>query len=99
MSQQINHPTISSTEIIRPTRVEVDLNLIKENYQRIREHIDNCKIMPVLKANAYGHGLVRIAQFFQELNVDYLGVAVVEEGILYYQRTPRAPTNPADVKP
>jgi len=86
MTQQINHPTISETEIIRPTRVEVDLNTIKENYQKIKEHVDNCKIMPILKANAYGHGLLRIAQLFEELNSDYLGVAVVEEGILLREK-------------
>ncbi len=86
MSRQINHPTISETEIIRPTRVEVDLNAIKENYKKIKEHVGNCKIMAILKANAYGHGLLRIAQLFEELNTDYLGVAVVEEGILLREK-------------
>ncbi len=38
--------------------------------------------MPILKANAYGHGLVRVAQLYEKLKADYLGVAVVEEGIL-----------------
>ena len=61
MNQQINHPTISETEIIRPTRVEVDLNAIKANYQKIKKHVGSCKVMPILKANAYGHGLLRIA--------------------------------------
>jgi alanine racemase len=86
MSQQINHSTISETEIIRPTRVEVDLNAIKENYLKIKEHIGRCKIMPILKANAYGHGLLRIAQLFEKINADYLGVAVVEEGILLREK-------------
>jgi alanine racemase len=86
MSQQINHSTISETEIIRPTRVEVDLNAIQENYQKIKEHIGSCKIMPILKANAYGHGLLRIAQLFEKINADYLGVAVVEEGILLREK-------------
>jgi len=86
MSRQINHPIISETEIIRPTRVEVDLNAIKENYQKIKDHVGRCKIMPILKANAYGHGLLRIAQLFEELNADYLGVAVVEEGILLREK-------------
>jgi len=86
MTQQINHPTISETEIIRPTRVEVNLNAIKENYQKIKEHVGSCKIMPILKANAYGHGLLRIAQFFEKLNADYLGVAVVEEGIFLREK-------------
>ncbi len=82
MNNLSNHPTISVDEIVRPTRVEVNLELLKENYQSIKKHVGPLKIMPILKANAYGHGLVRIAQFYQELGVDYLGVAVVEEGIL-----------------
>ena len=65
MSQQINHPIISETEIIRPTRVEVDLNAIKVNYNKVKQLVGNCKIMPILKANAYGHGLLRIAQLFE----------------------------------
>ncbi len=86
MIQQINHPTISETEIIRPTRVEVDLNAIRANYKKVKQLAGNCKIMPILKANAYGHGLQRIAQLFEDLNADYLGVAVVEEGILLREK-------------
>ena len=86
MSQQVNHPTISETEIIRPTRVEVDLNVLRENFKQIKEHLGDVKIMPVLKANAYGHGLVRIAQLYSEMKADYLGVAVVEEGILLREK-------------
>ena len=85
MNNTPNHPTISIDEIIRPTRVEVNLKLLRENFQNLKKHIGSVKVMPILKANAYGHGLVRIAQFYQELNVDYLGVAVVEEGILLRQ--------------
>lgn len=82
MNNVSNHPTISVNEIVRPTRVEVDLRLLKENFRKVKKHVGSARIMPVLKANAYGHGLVRIAQLYQEMNVDYLGVAVVEEGIL-----------------
>jgi alanine racemase len=39
-------------------------------------------MMPILKANAYGHGLVKVADLMQSLGADYLGVAVLEEGIL-----------------
>jgi alanine racemase len=86
MNQEINHSTISEAEIIRPTRVEVDLNAIKENYKKIKKHVGDCRIMPILKANAYGHGLLKIAKLFEELNADYLGVAVVEEGILLREK-------------
>ncbi len=82
MNNVSNHPTISVDDIVRPTRVEVNLRSLKENYLSVKNHLGPVKIMPILKANAYGHGLVKIAQFYQELGVDYLGVAVVEEGIL-----------------
>jgi alanine racemase len=80
--QPINHPTISTEGVVRPTLVEVYLNRLSENYRAIRKHVAPAKVMPILKANAYGHGLVRTAQLMQALGADYLGVAVLEEGIL-----------------
>jgi len=73
---------MSANEIVRPTRVEVDLKVLAENFKAIKAHVNKTKVMPILKANAYGHGLVRVAQLYEELKADYLGVAVVEEGIL-----------------
>ena len=87
----INHPTISSNEIVRPTLVEVDLNRLAENFKAIREHVSPSKVMPILKANAYGHGLVRTAQLMESLRADYIGVAVLEEGILLRQNGIRMP--------
>ncbi len=81
-SKKTNCPVISNGPIIRPTMVRVDLQRLINNYSAIKNHIAPAKIMPVLKANAYGHGLVRTAQLMQELGADYLGVAVLEEGIL-----------------
>lgn len=86
MSSEINHPTISEGGVIRPTRVEVDLKTLADNLSRIKHRIKDVKVMPILKANAYGHGLLRTAQFFQQLKADYLGVAVVEEGILLREK-------------
>jgi len=82
MNNPTNYPVISLDEIIRPTHVIVDLNVLKNNFNAIKEHVAPAMIMPVLKANAYGHGLIRVAQLMQELKANYLGVAVLEEGIL-----------------
>jgi alanine racemase len=82
LKKHSNHPVISVDEIVRPTRVEVDLKILAENFKAIKSHVGKSNMMPVLKANAYGHGLVRVAQLYEELKADYLGVAVVEEGIL-----------------
>jgi len=85
MNKNVNHPIISIDEVVRPTLVEVDLKILEENFLKIKTHVEPSKVMPILKANAYGHGLVRLAQLYEELNADYLGVAVVEEGILLRQ--------------
>ncbi len=82
MNNSINYATISVDDIIRPTRLEIDLKILAENYNRIKAHTAPAKMMPILKANAYGHGLVRVAQLMQYLKADYIGVAVLEEGIL-----------------
>src|SRR4030043_344382 len=82
MNSSTNHPVISVDEATRPTHLLIDLNVLKENFKKIKQHTAPAKVMPILKANAYGHGLIRVAQLMQELKADYLGVAVLEEGIL-----------------
>src|SRR5216117_3112791 len=54
----LNEPTIATDEL-RPTRIEVDLDVLAENYGAIAAHVAPARVMPILKANAYGHGLVR----------------------------------------
>lgn len=80
--QSINLPTISTHGILRPTQVEVDLDRLAANFRAIQVQVAPALMMPVLKANAYGHGLVEVAHLMQSLGAAYLGVAVVEEGIL-----------------
>mgnify|MGYP001059037321 FL=1 len=87
----INQPTISTNGIVRPTLVEVDLSRLKENFTAIRQHVAPAKVMPILKANAYGHGLVPVAQWMESLGADYIGVAVLEEGILLREQGIQTP--------
>jgi alanine racemase len=69
------------TEIpTRPTYVEVDLRQLERNLQNIRAHVRPAKVMAVVKANAYGHGVDIVAPCIENY-ADYLGVAIVEEGI------------------
>lgn len=78
----INSPIIATTGILRPTQVEIDLNRLTANYHAIQAHVAPAAVMPILKANAYGHGLVEVARHMQSLGAPYLGVAFLEEGIL-----------------
>ena len=67
---------------MRPSFIEVDLGILTHNLKLIREHIDNRPVMAVVKSNAYGHGLVRVAHLYEQLGVNSLGVALLEEGII-----------------
>ena len=78
----INQPTITDNGLVRPTRVEVNLTRLTQNYLAIQRAVAPAAIMPILKANAYGHGLVEIARHLASLGAPYLGVAFLEEGIL-----------------
>jgi alanine racemase len=65
---------------MRPTYVEVNLSQLKRNLEAIRAHVAPAKVLAVVKANAYGHGVDGVAPFLAP-HADYLGVALVEEGI------------------
>lgn len=81
----INEPTISEQEIVRPTYVEVDLARLTDNYRAIVIATQPASVMPILKANAYGHGLVPVARHLASLGAPYFGVAFLEEAIMLRQ--------------
>ena len=64
----------------RPTRVRVDLDALSHNLRALRAHA-GVPVMAVVKANAYGHGLVPVALHLQAQGVEQLGVAFLEEGV------------------
>ena len=64
------------------TWAEINLDAFENNVNTIRSLLTNgTKFLAVCKANAYGHGMIQIAKKLQELKVDMLAVASVEEGI------------------
>ena len=86
-----NESTIANDQSLRPTHTEIDLGRLGDNFRAIRQRVGAARIMPILKANAYGHGLLEIARHAVSLGADYLGVAVLEEGILLRQAGIKAP--------
>ncbi len=81
---------MSDPVIQRPTRIVVDLDALSHNLRAIRAHV-GVPVMGIVKANAYGHGLVPVARHLQAQGVDQLGVAFVEEGIALRQAGISAP--------
>ena len=65
----------------RGTYIQVDLNAIAENTKTLKRSIaPTPHMMAVVKANAYGHGLVPVAKTALANGADWLGVAIPEEG-------------------
>ncbi|NOY24671.1 MAG: alanine racemase [Oligoflexia bacterium] len=82
MAAPLHHPTIDEDVALRPTHLLVDLDALADNLAAIQQRVGvGVGVMPVLKANAYGHGLVPVARLMQRLGVPYLGLAYLEEGI------------------
>ncbi len=63
----------------RPTKCVVDLNVLKENFHAIQNRVNGKKILALVKADAYGHGLIQASKALMSAGVDYLGVATVNE--------------------
>ncbi len=70
----------------RPTQAIIDRAALRNNVAQVRANAPGRRIMAIIKANAYGHGLVRIAQMLSrpseeqhETKVDAFGVACLEE--------------------
>jgi alanine racemase len=88
----LNQLTISADgEVVRPTHAEINLDRLTMNYRAIERAVAPARIMPILKANAYGHGLVEIAKHVTSLGAAYLGVAFLGEGILLREAGVNAP--------
>ncbi len=61
---------------------EVNLTNFKHNIEVIKSMLDDdCEIVGVVKANAYGHGAVQVARYFEEIGVKYFAVACISEAI------------------
>ncbi|HHT07719.1 MAG TPA: alanine racemase [Clostridiales bacterium] len=71
---------------MRQTIARIHLDIYRENIRAMRTALGpDVKLMAVVKSNAYGHGLVQIAQAAQEEQVDFLAVAIAEEGVILRQ--------------
>lgn len=81
---------------------EVNLDAIEHNFRAARDHLPrSMKLLVTVKANAYGHGALRVAALLQD-RVDYFALAAMDEAVQLRQagiRTPMlilGPVLPAD---
>ena len=64
----------------RPTRAVIDLQALRHNYQLAQSLAPESKTIPMVKANAYGHGAVKVSQALADIAPAF-GVACIEEAL------------------
>lgn len=65
---------------MNPVVAEISKSSLKHNLQRVRELAPQSKVLAMVKANAYGHDAIGVAQTLKQ--VDALGVARINEAIV-----------------
>lgn len=67
---------------------KIDLDAIEQNLLAIRKHVHRecasnevIQVMAVIKADGYGHGAIPIGRELEKLGIDYIAVAIYQEGI------------------
>lgn len=69
-------------EHFKRTWAEIDLSAIGENFHKVRFQVGKtCKVMAVVKANAYGHGVDHVAPYLARLGADFFGVSCLQEAM------------------
>lgn len=64
------------------TYLEVDLKLLGKNVEMIQSLAPRAKLLPMVKSDAYGNGLIPVAKFLtEEMNIKHIGCATIGEAI------------------
>jgi alanine racemase len=74
---KINYIPASDKDI----KAVIDVNAIRNNINYLKKK-SGTDVMPVLKADAYGHGLIEMSRILRKLGIKYIGVATLGEAIL-----------------
>jgi alanine racemase len=70
---------------MRHTVAEISFRNLEYNLNYVRKAAGKARILAIVKANAYGHGIVRISRKLEELGVGLFGVAYADEGVVLRQ--------------
>ena len=69
-------------ENYRPTIAHIDLQAIQDNIQHLKQHIQpHVQIIAVVKANAYGHGVIAVSEAALQAGATILAVATADEAV------------------
>jgi alanine racemase len=80
MSSETSRLAGGLDSLLRPAWAVVDLDALEHNLELLRRRVAPAGVLAVIKADAYGHGAPAVARLLEEKGVDWLGVALAEEG-------------------
>jgi alanine racemase len=67
---------------VRPTYVEINLDNLAHNFREIERIVNkDTVVMPVIKANGYGHGSVELAKLYKSIGAKRFAVSLLNEAI------------------
>lgn len=75
----------------RPTWAEINLTAISQNVARLKEAANPARLMAVVKANGYGHGILEVSRVCQQEGADFLGVASLDEAMVLREAEVKLP--------
>ena len=75
--------TLNGTaSVFQKTRAEIDIGALAHNYNYLKSRIEEgIKVIAVVKADAYGHGATTVSHALEEMGVDALAVATIDEAV------------------
>jgi len=87
-----HYPSNYALPFLRPTWAEIDLGAFRHNFKEIKRKLKKgTSLLPVVKADGYGHGMEEIARASLSCGAKLLGVANIEEGIFLRKKGITAP--------
>jgi len=79
----MTNPNQNLLKAYSPTWAEVDLKALSHNFHLAKQCAgEKRKVLAVVKADAYGHGMIAASRLLEKEKVDYLGVTDVPEGVI-----------------
>lgn len=74
---------------MRPTQVTINLKALQHNLKRVRHYAPDSRVIAMVKANAYGHGMTQVVSALQE--ADAFGTCCLEEALVVREQCPTHP--------
>lgn len=63
------------------TWAQIDLDALVKNYEIAKERSGGAAVMPIIKADAYGHGAIFVAEALEEVGANYFAVSCLDEAL------------------